>query len=217
MSATSTNRDLKRLGVTSILALPLLLLGACTTPTTIVSDVVKAPFEERVTEEQVVDVKIRIAIYDRLADIDSSLLLDISADVWKQRVLMTGSLSDAKLRNQVVRAARDDPRIVDFYNEIQIVDEDEQAQRRTWMENAKKTGNSVVAVAGDMWIESKISALLLGEDAISSVNYRWRSVLGDVSIIGEAETSSELNRVLQIIRDTKGVRSIESYILVLPN
>ncbi len=214
MTASSTNCDVKRLVITSFLAAPALWLGACATPTTIVSDVVKAPFEERQTEEQIVDVKIRSAIYDRLAQIDRSLLLDVSVDVWKQRVMLTGSITDTNLRNQAIRTARDDARIVDFYNDIQIVNEDEQTQRRTWSENAKQTSGKIADAAGDMWIESKISAQLLGDDAIKSVNYRWRSVLGDVYIIGESETSGELNHVLQIIRDTKGVRSVQSYIMV---
>ena len=69
-------------------------------------------------------------------------------------------------------------------------------------------------VVTDLWIETKISAQLLSEKTIKSVNYRWRSVLGSIYIIGEAETSGELNHVLEIIRQTKGVKSVKSHILV---
>lgn len=181
---------------------------------TIVSETAKAAFEDRLAEEQVVDAKIKAGIIGRITDIDKSLILDVSIDVWKNRVMMTGALSDSGTRNSVIRAAQQDSRISDFYNNIHIVSPQQQSERREWMDKAKSGGQTVSNVVSDVWIETKISAQLISEDGVTSVNYRWRSVLGDVYIIGEASSSSELNRVLKIISDTKGVKSVKSHVLL---
>ncbi|MCK5166715.1 MAG: BON domain-containing protein, partial [Rhodospirillaceae bacterium] len=125
-----------------------------------------------------------------------------------------GSLSDANIRNSVIRAAQEDSRIGDFYNNIHIVSETEQAQRRDWMDKAKSGGQTASNIVSDVWIETKISAQLLTEEGVTSVNYRWRSVLGSVYLIGEASTSGELNKVLDIIGATKGVKSVKSHVLL---
>ena len=191
----------------------MLALGACGTQA-IITETAKAAFEDRLTEEQVVDVKIKAGILDRITDIDKSLILDVSVDVWRTRTMMTGSLSDANIRNSVIRAAQEDSRIGDFYNNIHIVSEVEQVQRRDWMDKAKSGGQTASNIVSDVWIETKISAQLLTEEGVTSVNYRWRSVLGSVYLIGEASTSGELNRVLDIIGATKGVKSVKSHVLL---
>jgi len=193
--------------------LALLALGGCGTQT-IVTETAKAAFEDRLAEEQVVDAKIKTGIVSRIVDIDKSLILDVSVDVWKTRVMMTGALSDSSIRNSVIRAAQQDSRISDFYNNIHIVSEEEQSQRREWMDKAKSGGQAVSNVVSDVWIETKISAQLIAEDSVTSVNYRWRSVLGSIYIIGEASSSSELNKVLKIINATDGVKSVKSHVLL---
>lgn len=194
-------------------ALAVAMVSACGTQT-IIAETAKAAFEDRLTEEQVVDTKIKAGIVDRILDIDKGLILDVSVDVWKNRVMLTGTLSDPTVRNSVIRAAQEDTRISDFYNNIHIVSEVEQAERREWMEKAKSGGETISNVVSDVWIETKISAQLITEDGISSVNYRWRSVLGSIYLIGEAATSAELNKVLDIIGATKGVTSVKSYVLL---
>ena len=191
----------------------LLALGGCGTQT-IVTETAKAAFEDRLAEEQVVDAKIKTGILDRVIKIDKSLILDVSVDVWKTRVMITGALADTNIRNSVVRAAQEDSRISDFYNDIHIVSQEEQSQRREWMDKAKSGGEAVSNVVSDVWIETKISAQLISEKDITSVNYRWRSVLGSIYIIGEAASSSELNRVLDIINRTTGVKSVKSHVLL---
>ncbi|MCK4938644.1 MAG: BON domain-containing protein [Rhodospirillaceae bacterium] len=191
----------------------LLALSACGTQV-IITETAKAAFEDRLTEEQVVDAKIKASIINRIIKIDKGLVLDVSVDVWKTRVMMTGTLSDANVRNSVIRAAQEDTRISDFYNNIHIVSEAEQSQRRDWMDKAKSGGQTVSDVVSDVWIETKISAQLISEEGVTSVNYRWRSVLGSVYLIGEASTSSEMNKVLDIISATKGVKSVKSHALL---
>ena len=210
LSLTANSRKIIGLFIGGALAMTLIGCGT----QTIISETAKAAFEDRLAEEQVVDAKIKTGIVSRVIDIDKSLILDVSVDVWKNRVMMTGALSDSDIRNSVIRAAQEDSRISDFYNDIHIVSPEEQSQRREWMDKAKSGGQTVSNVVSDVWIETKISAQLISAEDVTSVNYRWRSVLGAVYIIGEAASSSELNKVLDIISATKGVKSVKSHVLL---
>lgn len=197
-----------------ILAFGILGLGACSPTNNIVTSAAKAAFEDRLTEEQVVDAKIKTGIIKRMVDIDKMLALDLSVDVWKSHVMLTGTLSSAAVRNQVARAVNADKRIKQFYNEVRLITADEQATRREWKEKAKAGADKTAEFFEDFWIETKLTAQLLTATGVNSVNYRWRSVLGTVYLLGEAQSSKELNAVMTIIKNTKGVRAIKSHVPV---
>lgn len=97
---------------------------------TVLTETAKKALEDRTTEDQVTDAKIAAGITSRLVQKDKSLLLDVSADVWEQRVMLTGTLNDPSMREEVVRLVRSDQRIRTLYDEIQIVSRAEQARRR---------------------------------------------------------------------------------------
>lgn len=186
-------------------------LGACSPTNNIVTSAAKAAFEDRLAEEQVVDAKIKAGVLDRLIGIDKMLALDLSVDVWKRRVMLTGTLSSAAVRNQVARAVQADARVTQFYNEVQLITADEQSTRREWKEKAQAGASKAAEVFDDFWIETKLTAQLIGADGVNSVNYRWRSVLGTVYLLGEAQSAKELNAVVTIIKNVKGVRALKSH------
>ena len=189
------------------------LLGGCST-NSVVANAAKAAFEDRLAEEQIVDAKIKATIVQNNIDIDKMLALDLSVDVWKTRVMITGALTDAQLRNRVARTALKDGRISEFFNEIQIVSADDQALRREWRDKAQAGADKAAEVFNDFWIETKISAQLIRTDGVSSVNYRWRSVLGTIYIIGEAQTAAELSAVLAVIKNIEGVKAVKNHVVV---
>jgi osmotically-inducible protein OsmY len=68
----------------------------------------------------------------------------------------------------------------------------------------------------DFWIETKISARLVTEPYVRSVNFRWRSVRNTVYIIGRARSEAELQRVLEICKNVDGVVAVKSFVEVRP-
>jgi len=186
------------------------LLSGCAAKVAVVG-VAQSAFEDRLTEEQIVDTKIKIQIIDNNITLDKSLALDLSVDVWKTRVMITGALSQAQQRDLVADMARKDKRVSKIFNEIQVVSSDEQDQRRAWLEKAQDGASEII---DDVWIQTKINAQLISTRGIRSVNMRWRSVLREVSIIGEAQTKYEMNQVLDIIKNTKGVKTVHNHIVV---
>ena len=177
----------------------------------------KKALEDRTTEDQVTDTKIGTGILSRLSDKDKGLLLDVTADVWEQRVLLTGTLDDPQVKQEVVALVKEDSRVKVVYDELLIVSTEEKEKRRQekkTQDSASKEGEG--DTVDDYWISGKIQAQLLSTKGITSVNYRWHTIQAVVYIIGRARSETELNQVLEICGNTKGVKQVKPFIEVKP-
>ena len=193
-----------RVPLTRIVLLGMLVVFLLASCTTILMETGKKAFEDRPTEDQVTDSKIGAGILARLSNKDTGLLLDVSIDTWEQRVLLTGTLDDPAVRDEVLQLVRSDTRIKQVYDEIHIVTLEEKERRRKEGEEQKKSNTEGIGqTVNDLWIATKIEAQLIAAKGVTSVNYRWRSVRNQVYLIGRARSEAELNRVLEICRNTK--------------
>lgn len=182
--------------------------------TSVVTSAAQKAWESRTTEDQVTDSKIHTGILDRLKNKDKGLLLDVSVDVWEQRVMLTGTLDDAGVRSEVESLARQDSRIKILHNHIQVVTKEEKEARRKQKEEGGDEKSGTGQAVNDFWIETKIKAQLLTQSNVTSVNYFYRSVLNHIYVIGEAANAPEKSMVLSIIRATEGVKSVQEHIVV---
>lgn len=186
----------------------LIVLSGCLT-------IAEKAWEDRSTENQITDTKIIAGILDRWREKDKSLLLDVSADVWEQKLMLTGALDNPKVRNEVVALAKKDKRIKEIYNEIIIVTAAEKEKRRKDKDEAEKSGDKEGDdETNDFWLETKIKVNLLKASGITSVNYRWRSVQNMIFVLGQSPNSIERDKVLKVIGETEGVKSIKDFIKV---
>ncbi len=204
------NAKTKVLFSTFILLVTLILNGC----TTLVTETAMKAFEDRTTEDQVTDAKIATGILERLSDKDKGLLLDVGTDVWEKRVLLTGALENSTLRSEVESLVRSDTRIQKVYNKIQIASAEDIENRRKAKEEGGDSKSGVGETVDDFWIETKIKAQLITTKNISFVNYRWRSVLNQVYIIGRSASQAEKDLVLSVVKQTKGVTSVTEFIEV---
>ena len=177
---------------------------------TVVTEVLKKAWEDRTTQDQVTDTKIMARMLEYLLDKDKGLLLDISVDAWERRVMLTGTLDDSKIRDEIVSFAKEDIRITILYNEILIVSPEEKERLRKEREEEKKDEEG--GMFSDLWIETKILAQLLPAKKITSVNYRWRSVTGRIFVIGRAADDLEKSYALELIKSVEGVKSVKEFI-----
>lgn len=195
-----------------------LILSTVACQTVLVETGEKA-FEDRSASDQVADTRLAGSIATNLTLKDKSLLLDVSADVWEQRVLLTGVLSDPRMQEEIAAMVRADARVRALCDEIQIVPSEEQAERR---KAAEEKGQSEPKKEGfgqtvnDFWIETKINARLLAEPEVRSVNYRWRAVRNTVYFIGRARSEAELERALDICKGIDGVVAVKHFVEVRP-
>jgi osmotically-inducible protein OsmY len=173
--------------------------------------------EDRAVDDQVTDTKISASLVSALSNKDANFLWDINVDVWEARVMLSGTVVDARTRQDINQLVRSDSRVKRIYDELQTVSREEQARRREASKNrnpAKKEGMD--RFINDFWIETKISAQLISTSEVASVNFRWRSVRNTVYLIGRARSRSELNTVLSTIRATEGVLQLKSFAEVRP-
>lgn len=198
---------------TSVVCAVALNLGACTA---VVMETAKKAREDRSTNHQWTDTQIATSILSDLNEKDSGLLLDISVDVWEQRVLLTGTVTAQQMRQDLIRHVKADPRVLKVHDEIQVVSKEEQTRRRAAAKPTPTQREGTDRVINDVWIETKISAQLIATQNITSVNYRWRAVRSTVYLIGRAQNRTELNAVLGIVRGTEGVSHIKTFIEVKP-
>ncbi|MBM3555921.1 MAG: BON domain-containing protein [Alphaproteobacteria bacterium] len=191
--------------------------GALAGCTQAVTSVAQAAWEDRNTEDQVTDRRIGVDILAKLNDRDRGLILDLSSDVWEGRLLLTGTLSDARQKADVIRDLRGIKDVKALYDEVQIVPKADQDKKRGERQASQgREANTAGQAVDDFVIESKIKVHLLGEKQVTSVNYRWRAVNGTVSIIGRAGTQAEKDLVLRIVRSVEAVRQVKEYIQVKP-
>jgi len=181
----------------------------------VVMEGMKKTVEDRHTSDFFTDTQIGTSLFSALAQKDASLAMDVNIDVWEQRVLLTGTVADARTRAEVVRLVRADKRVLRVYDEIQIVSAAELARRRasTSQRDANKK-EGVERFVNDYWIETKISGQLIGTRDVTSVNMRWRSVRNVVCVIGRASTQQEYRRVMDGIRSVEGVQQVKSFVEV---
>jgi len=174
----------------------------------------KTAFEDRSNDDHLLDATIDTHITTALADKDKSLLLDVKTDVWEQRVMLTGTLDDPKVKADMIQLVQQaDTRVKKIYNEIQMVSTGEKEQRREAAKNKDESKKEGVGQAvNDFWIETKINAQLLSTRGVTSVNYRWRSVRDVVYLIGRSRGEDELKTVLSIIRKTEGVTEVKHFV-----
>lgn len=196
-----------------LLALAMALTGC----TTVVWETAKKLHENRATESQFTDTRISASLMSGLAEKDVGLFIDVNADVWDARVLLTGTVTDHAMRQDVVRQVRADKRIQKIYNEIQVVSQVEQDKRRQLAQDQRSApAQDSTASGSDFWIETKIAAKLVTARDITSVNYRWRSVRNTLYVIGCAQSKQELVQVLSLLRATDGVARVKSFVEIKP-
>ena len=184
--------------------------------TTVVMETARKVYEDRSTDQQWTDVQIASSVLGTLSDKDKGLLLDVSADVWELRVMLTGTVVDSRTRQDLVQRVRADRRILKVYDEIQVVHRKSRAPARGQQQSSGQARRGR-ARGGRCVDRDQNFAQLITTGGVTSVNYRWRSVRGTVYLIGRAQTRQELATVLGIVRATDGVLQVRQFIEVRPN
>ena len=128
--------------------------------------------------------------------LDETLLLDINANVYQGRVMLTGSVKDAETRQKVEDLTRQIDGVRELYNDIQVTDE-------SWLKSLPR----------DLLIESTLAARMVLAPDVSSVDYQVRAANGVVYVLGIAKSRAELDQVITLAR-VSGARKIVSHVFL---
>jgi hyperosmotically inducible periplasmic protein len=129
-------------------------------------------------------------------------VISINADVYEQRVMLTGAVATPELKSQAEALTKSVEGIKAILNEIRVV------------KDIDKKKGAAENFVDDTVIESKINALMLDAQGVSVTNFRWRSVGGHVFLFGRALSAQERDKAVAIVKDIKKVLSVKTHVIV---
>jgi osmotically-inducible protein OsmY len=142
------------------------------------------------------DTNLRVAINQRW--LDQGILTDnLYLQIWESRVLVSGAVSDPRVRADAIQAAWGVEGVREVINEVQVVPR-----------------YGVRGYVRDVRTTQEINARLLLARDIASINYDVEAVRGRVFLLGVARDEAERQRVLAVVRTAPGVTSIADYVLL---
>lgn len=179
-----------------LLALPLLLSGCFFAATTATIEGGKAIADERTLGEQMDDATIYTAVNRYFVETDSKdLSVNVTVNVRRGRVLLTGNVDNEDTVRRATEQAWRARGVQEVINEVKT-----------------KPGQGFWNNANDALIKKNIESRLLVTKDVWVVNYSLDVVDGTTYLVGNCENQAELDRVLAVVRTTKGVKQVVSYL-----
>lgn len=174
-------------------------LAACGPSTVIGAGAVagNAAMQERGFVKTVEDTATEARINADLLGYSAELFVDVSAEVYEGRVLLTGKVKQTKERIEAVRIAWNVSGVREVINEIQVEDT-----------------SDLLDAARDRWVTAKLAAEITLDKQVRSINYSIETVNGTVYLMGIAQNQAELDRVRNHARQLAYVRRVVSYVRI---
>lgn len=171
-------------------------LAACGAPPGI-STAMRLATEARTTAQITEDNRILVAFNRAVANESGALFRDVSTDVYVTRVMLTGSVKEARQKARAEELARAVQGVTQVINELQVTDQ-----------------GGIGATANDLVIEQKLGVKYAADTEVDGANFRVRAVNGTVYLFGRAYTQAELNKALAHARETDNVRRVVNHVRV---
>ena len=154
-------------------------------------------YQERGLEIAARDLRMEAAIIDTWIAADHTLVTRISAEVYEGRALLTGSVADSATRTKAAKLAWKAGGITEIINEIQV-----------------NPDSDAIDLARDSWISAQLKTRITFDKNISAINYAIETVNGIVYLIGIAQSTDELDRVVAYANDISYVKKVISHVRI---
>tara|TARA_Y100000588_G_scaffold343821_1_gene389569 strand:- start:579 stop:1232 length:654 start_codon:yes stop_codon:yes gene_type:complete len=175
--------------------------------------------EDREHEEQIFDFSMRSGIVSGLMGLDPNTLLEVNVDVWNRKVLLTGKTRDYLMYKKIRKYVLNYPNVEKLYNEITYTKKkkinDMVSGECKKIVNLRES-NDRHSVLGDFLINQTIRLKLLALGNSSIFNTQWRTIEGEVFLIGEAYNLKNKKRIVHVICGITDVVSVKSFIEIRP-
>ena len=181
-----------------------LAAGLDLNPFSVIKSAAEAAAEDRSSGDIAEDLRIKAAI---TADVISEMgtdVISISADVYEQDVMLSGSVEKKEQKLQAKKLTKAIEGVKKVYNEILV------------QKPVDKEKGAVENFVDDTVIENKVNALLLDASGVNVTNFRWRSVGGRVFLFGRALSKKEREKAVAVVKDIKNVVAVTSRVKVRP-
>ncbi len=160
------------------------------------STIALSTVQERTFDDAVDDTIIKAKVNHAWFKEDVDLYSDCEMTISEGRVLLTGVVEYEDTMLTAVRLTWQVEGVKEVINEIIV----------------KSEGKTLVESSKDVWILTKLRTKILANKEIFSINYSIDVSLGNVYLIGIAQDQAELDKVIDIVRNTSSVESVVSYV-----
>lgn len=165
-------------------------------PFSVLGKVVTTSMDARTRAEVAVDAEIGAGASKRLLDDKKSEWAGVAVLVFAQHAVLAGAVKTEAVKKRVEEIVKRDARIRSLKNELLVGD--------------------LGSLARDTAMEAEINAKLTAAKGVSSVNMRWSATGGQVVLMGVAQSQSEASHAAATVRGIKGVKSLKSYLRIVP-
>lgn len=148
------------------------------------------------------DSQISVALKAKIYNYDRDAHRRVGINVQNGEVLLTGTLPNQEQVDKVEQLAWQVQGVKRVINHVGVTTDD---------------GLNIKEGSKDSWITTQIKTNLLFEGDIKSINYSIKTVSSIVHVMGIAQNQAELDKVLKIARNTKGVKKVVSYVQIKEN
>ena len=141
------------------------------------------------------DIRIKALISDKWFKYDLHTFSKLNATVNQGRTLITGVVQNPEDRVEAVRLAWQVEGVTQVINEIRVAESE-----------------GVSGYVKDQWITTRLRTALTFDKDVQSINYSIDTVNGTVYLMGVGQNQAELDRVIDIARNTSNVKQVVSYV-----
>ena len=170
----------------------IILLNSCAAVNVTTSSV-----KEKGIKEAISDGMIDAAINKEFFNHNINMFINVEIEVVEGRVLLTGSVKKPKHRLDAIKIAWKVLGVREVINEIDITE---------------KGGIKQYLI--DVKIKTQIRYKVLADKEVSSINYNFEVVNGNVYVIGIAENKKELKKLVKHINSIRGVLKVVSHAIM---
>lgn len=174
------------------ISLALILLNSCAAVNVTTSSV-----KEKGIKEAISDGIIDTAINKELLNHDINMFMNVEIEVVEGRVLLTGSVKKVSHRLDAIKLAWKVLGVREVINEIEVTEK-----------------GGIKQYLRDVRIKAAIRYKIIADKQVSSINYNFESVNGNLFIIGIAQNKKELKKVVDHANDIKGVNKVISHVIM---
>ena len=155
-----------------------------------------AVYEERSIKTIARDTKIAIQLRAALLNKSKNHFMQIGIEVFEGRVLLTGGVESAQMRADAVGIAWKIENVNAVLNEVSL------------------GLSSFVETARDTFITAQLTSKITLDKEIMAINYSIETVAGTVYLIGIAQSTVELEKVISHARTLSYVRKVISHVRI---
>ena len=170
----------------------IILLNSCAA-----INVTTSSAKEKGIKEAISDGMIDAGINKEFLNHDINMFINVQIEVVEGRVLLTGSVKKPKHRLDAIKIAWKVLGVREVINEIDITE---------------KGGIKQYLI--DVKIKTQIRYKVLADKEVSSINYNFEVVNGNVYVIGIAENKKELKKLVKHINSIRGVLKVVSHVIM---